>query len=151
MMLEQGVIKPWESPLYVIPKENGGLRPCGDYRALNARTIPDRYSPLHIEDFAQQLHGKWIFSKIDLIRTYYQIPEDPKFNSTRGHRKDSDRNPVRSIRSSKYHVRTLQRGTNISKIRRFSRNYARFRFCLRRFPDSLERREATLRTLANAV
>ena len=29
--------------------------------ALNARIILDRYSPPHIEDFAQQLHGKRIF------------------------------------------------------------------------------------------
>ena len=32
----------------------------------------------HIEDFAQHLHGKRFFSKIDLIRAYHQIPIAPE-------------------------------------------------------------------------
>lgn len=78
LMLKQGIIRPskspWASPLHIVPKKDGKMRPCGDYRALNARTIPDRYTPPHIEDFAHQLHGKTIFSKIDFIQAYNQIP-----------------------------------------------------------------------------
>lgn len=47
---------------------------CRDYRALNATTIPDRYPLPHIQNFTAGLHCKNIFSKIDLVKAYYQIP-----------------------------------------------------------------------------
>ncbi|GFW02755.1 hypothetical protein TNCV_5028371 [Trichonephila clavipes] len=56
------------------PNLDGTLRPCGDYRRLNAQTIPDRYPIPRIEDFNHILKDKKIFSKIDLVKAYYQIP-----------------------------------------------------------------------------
>lgn len=64
----------WSSPLHLAKKKDDGWRPCGDYRALNARTIPDRYPIRHINDFSYQLAGTKVFSKIDLIKAYNQIP-----------------------------------------------------------------------------
>jgi hypothetical protein len=64
----------WSSALHLAPKKDNGWRPCGDYRALNARTIPDRYPVPHIHDYSHQLSGCQFYSKIDLVRAYNQIP-----------------------------------------------------------------------------
>ncbi|GFT97389.1 retrovirus-related Pol polyprotein from transposon 297 [Trichonephila clavipes] len=64
----------WVSPLHLVPKKSEGWRPCGDYRALNARTIPDRHPVRHIHDYLYRLQGCNIFSVIDLVKAYTQVP-----------------------------------------------------------------------------
>lgn len=80
-MIEQGIIRPsksnWCSPLHLVEKKNKEYRPCGDYRALNAKTIHDCYPIPHIQDFSQSLFGKNIFSTIDLIKAFHQILMHP--------------------------------------------------------------------------
>ncbi|BHF69970.1 hypothetical protein SprV_0301301700 [Sparganum proliferum] len=63
----------------MVPKATSDdWRPCGDYRALNNATIPDRYPVPHLQDFAGALFGKSVFSKIDLARAFHQIPVAPE-------------------------------------------------------------------------
>ncbi|GFX83112.1 hypothetical protein TNCV_4987061 [Trichonephila clavipes] len=65
---------PWRIPLHLVNKREGSVRPCGDYRRLNAQTIPDSYPIPRIEDFLHIFKRKRIFSKIDLFKAYFQIP-----------------------------------------------------------------------------
>ena len=73
-MEDLGIIRrsdsPWASPLHVVPKADGGWRPCGDYRRLNLVTEDDRYPLPHIQDF----NGKLAGMKVDLVRGFRQIP-----------------------------------------------------------------------------
>jgi hypothetical protein len=80
-MLRDGTVRhsesSWSSVLHIVPKKDSGWRPSSNYRALNARTIPDRYSVRHIHDYSHQLFDSSVFSKIDLVRAYNQIPVHP--------------------------------------------------------------------------
>ena len=75
---EVGIIRrsnsPCSSPLHVVPKSDGGWRPCGDYRRLNEITTPDRYPIPNLQDFTSGLAGKTVSSKFDLVCSYHQIP-----------------------------------------------------------------------------
>ena len=79
----------WSSPLLVTTKPCnspctcesqkpcGGWRVCGDYRRLNTLTTDDRYPVRNLQDFNSDLRGKTIFSKVDLLKGYHQIPVNP--------------------------------------------------------------------------
>lgn len=62
----------------MVPKNGDNWQPCGGYRKLNNRTKPDQYLIPHIKDFTQTLHQKTIFSTLDLVRAYNQIPMNPE-------------------------------------------------------------------------
>ncbi|UYV61070.1 K02A2.6-like, partial [Cordylochernes scorpioides] len=77
-MLNNGIIRPsnspWASPLHLVSKKDESLRPCGDYRRLNAVTLPDRYPIPRLDDFHHILKGTRVYSKIYLCKAFYQIP-----------------------------------------------------------------------------
>ena len=68
---------PWSSPLHLVPKPDGSWRPCGDYCCLNLATTPDCYPLPNLQDLTARLHGTTIFSKLDLVKAYHQVPVHP--------------------------------------------------------------------------
>ncbi|GFW69826.1 retrovirus-related Pol polyprotein from transposon opus [Trichonephila clavipes] len=81
-MMQLGHLRPsssnYASPLHMVPKKGTfDWRPVGDYRALNAQTIKDKYPIPCLADFTANLHGSKIFSQVDLVKAYHQIPMNP--------------------------------------------------------------------------
>ena len=78
-LLDAGIIRysksPWASPIHMVKKgDSGKYRIVGDYRSLNAITENDKYPIPHLRTLLMSLHGKTVFSKIDLERAFLQIP-----------------------------------------------------------------------------
>ena len=46
--ISDGVLSPNQ---HLVPKKHNGWRPCGNYRTLNSRHIPDGYPVQHIPDY----------------------------------------------------------------------------------------------------
>ncbi|GFW91900.1 retrovirus-related Pol polyprotein from transposon 17.6 [Trichonephila clavipes] len=62
----------------MVPKKGTlNWRPVGDHTALNSQTLKDKYPIPCIADFTAELHGSKVFSRIDLVKAYHQIPIHP--------------------------------------------------------------------------
>ncbi|KAG7674175.1 hypothetical protein KSW81_006007 [Nannochloris sp. 'desiccata'] len=76
-MLENGEIQPsvspYGSPVLFVKKQDGSLRMCIDYRALNKQTVKNRYPLPRIEEMLDRLGKAKYFTKLDLRSGYYQI------------------------------------------------------------------------------
>ena len=80
-MLEAGIIwrsnSPFASVLHMVPKtfaSGNTFRLCGEYCQVNKGTIPDQYPVPNIQALLHRLGGSSIFSKVDLVKAYHQIP-----------------------------------------------------------------------------
>lgn len=58
----------------MVPQKTGEWRCVGYYRYLNKITVPDRYPIPFITDANVNIAGCSVFSKLDLVRAFYQIP-----------------------------------------------------------------------------
>ena len=82
---------PWGAPILLVPKPDGTMRVCVDYRALNALTIKNKFALPRVDDLIDSLSGAKVFSALDLASGYWQIrlsPEDAEktgFNTHEGH------------------------------------------------------------------
>ena len=79
-MLNLGVIEPstsaYASPIVVVPKPNGDVRVCTDYRALNKISEFDPYPIPRIDQILDEVAGKRYISTLDLTKRFYQVPLD---------------------------------------------------------------------------
>ncbi len=62
----------------MVPKKDGSWQPCGDYRRLNMITTPDQYTLPNMQDSSNGLDGCSVFSKVNLVKGYHQIPVAPE-------------------------------------------------------------------------
>lgn len=69
---------PFASALVIVPKPNGTIRICVDFRPLNAVTVRDKFPIPLIEDLFDTLSGAVIFSSLDCFSGYWQIPISEK-------------------------------------------------------------------------
>ena len=77
LQLAADVIKPAQSessPVLLAPKKDGSLRFCGDFRRLNALTIPDTYPLPRMEDCIDSLGEARLFTNFDALWGYWQVP-----------------------------------------------------------------------------
>ncbi len=75
--LEDDVIEPskspWAAPVLFVPKKDGRMRFCVDYRKLNAVTVKDSYPLPRIDDCIDTLGEAVIFSTLDAYSGYHQL------------------------------------------------------------------------------
>ncbi|GME75744.1 unnamed protein product [[Candida] boidinii] len=94
-LIEKKFIKPstspFNSPILFVKKKDGSYRLCIDYRALNNRTIKNKFPLPYIEDILDRVSRAKIFSKLDLMSGYHQVQIDEKdryktaFSTPHGH------------------------------------------------------------------
>ena len=76
-LLEMGVVEestsPWASPIVPVPKPDGSIRLCIDYRRLNGVTQADPYYMGTLEEILERVGSSKCLSKLDLCKGFYQI------------------------------------------------------------------------------
>jgi hypothetical protein len=76
-MLKHGIISPsvspWAFQVVLVPKIDGTLRFCINFKPLNDVTVKDKYPLPRIEDCVHSFAGRQYFSTLDCFAGYWQI------------------------------------------------------------------------------
>ena len=77
-MLENDIIEPsqssWSSSIVMVPKPDGTLRFCIDYRKADAETKTDSYPIPRLEGCIDRVGSARFGTKVDLLKGYWQVP-----------------------------------------------------------------------------
>ena len=77
-MLENNIIRhsnsDWRSPCVMMPKPDGRIRFCTDYRKVNAVTKTDAYHVPRVDDCVDKVGKAKFLTKINLLKGYWCVP-----------------------------------------------------------------------------
>ena len=77
-VLEKVKYSDWAAPIVPVPKSDGGIRICGDYKVtINPQLEVHQYPVPTAEDLFATLSGGQTFSKLDLSQAYQQVVLEP--------------------------------------------------------------------------
>ena len=74
-LLDEGLVRasdsPWSCGLVLVPKSDGSLRPCCDFRRLNDCSVADAMPIPRVDDMLDKLRDATEFSAIDMAAGYF--------------------------------------------------------------------------------
>lgn len=79
-MLQLGIIKPSQSDwrIVLVPKPDGSIRFCIDFREVNKKAKLDAYPMPWMDDLLDQVGEARYLSSLDLTKGYCQVPVRPQ-------------------------------------------------------------------------
>jgi hypothetical protein len=77
-LIEAGIVEEsesaWASPIVLVPKSDGSMRLCTDFRKLNALTEADPFPMPRVESLIDKVGKAKFLTKLDATRGFWQIP-----------------------------------------------------------------------------
>ena len=70
---------PWAYPVVIVPKPDGSIRLCFDYRRVNSLTVPDPFSLPRVKVLVNKLGRANYLTKVDVTRRYWHALLDDTF------------------------------------------------------------------------
>jgi len=67
----------WSSPIVLVPKPDGSIRFCKDFRKLNEISKFDTYPMPRVDELIERLGKSHYITNLDLTKGYWQVPLAP--------------------------------------------------------------------------